>query len=105
MDEPFAALDEITRETLQEELLRLWAQTETTVVFITHSIPEAVLLSEQIVVMSARPGTVLERIEVPFARPRDEATREKPEFAALAGRVRGLLRHRNSTATAIKEEA
>jgi NitT/TauT family transport system ATP-binding protein len=106
MDEPFAALDEITRETLQEELLSLWAQTETTVVFITHSIPEAVLLSEQIVVMSARPGTVLQRIEVPFARPRDEATREKPEFAALAGRVRGLLRHRNSTTTtAVKEEA
>ncbi len=105
MDEPFAALDEITRETLQEELLRIWAQTETTVVFITHSIPEAVLLSEQIVVMSARPGTVLERLEVPFARPRDEATREKPEFAALAGRVRGMLRHRNSTPAAIKEEA
>jgi len=106
MDEPFAALDEITRETLQEELLSLWEQTETTVVFITHSIPEAALLSEQIVVMSARPGTVLERIEVPFARPRDEATREKPEFAALAGRVRGLLRHRNSTTTtAVKEEA
>jgi NitT/TauT family transport system ATP-binding protein len=105
MDEPFAALDEITRETLQEELLSLWAQTETTVVFITHSIPEAVLLSEQIVVMSARPGSVLERIEVPFARPRDEATREKPEFAALAGRVRGLLRHSTSILAAVSEEA
>jgi NitT/TauT family transport system ATP-binding protein len=57
-------------------------------------------------VMSARPGTVLQRIEVPFARPRDEATREKPEFAALAGRVRGLLRHHNgTTTTAVKEEA
>ncbi|MBB4652143.1 NitT/TauT family transport system ATP-binding protein [Aminobacter niigataensis] len=95
MDEPFAALDEITRETLQEELLLLWAQTETTVVFITHSIPEAVLLSEQIVVMSARPGRVLERIPVPFERPRTEETRERPEFLALASHIRGLLRHRD----------
>jgi NitT/TauT family transport system ATP-binding protein len=92
MDEPFAALDEITRETLQGELLRLWAQTETTVVFITHSIPEAILLSEQIIVMSARPGRVLERIDVPFARPRREEMRELPKFTQLAGHVRGLLR-------------
>lgn len=94
MDEPFAALDEITRETLQEELLRIWAQTETTVIFITHSIPEAVLLSEQIVVMSARPGRVLETISVPFPRPRSEEIRELPEFASLASHVRGLLRHK-----------
>ncbi|MHA6689618.1 ABC transporter ATP-binding protein [Devosia sp. A449] len=92
MDEPFAALDEITRETLQEELLQLWAQTETTVVFITHSIPEAVLLSEQIIVMSARPGRVVERIEVPFPRPRAEAMRELPEFVSMASHVRSLLR-------------
>lgn len=105
MDEPFAALDEITRETLQEELLRLWAQTETTVVFITHSIPEAVLLSEQIVVMSSRPGRVLERIEVPFARPRNEATREQPQFSALASRVRGLLRHRDDVTLIEKKRA
>lgn len=101
MDEPFAALDEITRETLQEELLRIWAQTETTVVFITHSIPEAVLLSEQIVVMSARPGRVLERINVPFPRPRTEAIREMPDFAALASRIRGLLRHRDPAAAPV----
>jgi NitT/TauT family transport system ATP-binding protein len=92
MDEPFAALDEITRETLQGELLQLWAQTETTVVFITHSIPEAILLSEQIVVMSARPGRVVERIDVPFPRPRGEEMRELPQFTELAGHVRGLLR-------------
>jgi NitT/TauT family transport system ATP-binding protein len=95
MDEPFAALDEITRETLQEELLRIWAQTEATVIFITHSIPEAVLLSEQIVVMSARPGRVLERIAVPFPRPRTEEIRELPEFVSLTSHVRGLLRHRD----------
>jgi len=105
MDEPFAALDEITRETLQEELLRIWAQTETTVVFITHSIPEAVLLSEQIVVMSPRPGRVLERITVPFPRPRTEDIRELPEFASLASHVRGLLRHRAPTADLITVEA
>lgn len=92
MDEPFAALDEITRETLQGELLQIWAQSETTVVFITHSISEAILLSEQIVVMSARPGRVVERIDVPFPRPRVEAIRETPRFAELAGHIRGLLR-------------
>jgi NitT/TauT family transport system ATP-binding protein len=92
MDEPFAALDEITRETLQEELLGLWSKVETTVVFITHSIPEAVLLSERIVVMSARPGRVVEEIEVPFARPRSEDTRALPAFSELAGHIRHLLR-------------
>lgn len=97
MDEPFAALDEITRETLQEELLQLWQQTETTVIFITHSIPEAVLLSEQIVVLSPRPGRVVDRIDVPFARPRTEAVRSSPEFTGLAARIRGHLRHRNAT--------
>ena len=92
MDEPFAALDEITRETLQEELLQLWSKVETTVVFITHSIPEAVLLSERIVVMSARPGRVVEQIEVPFARPRSEDTRALPAFGELASHIRHLLR-------------
>jgi NitT/TauT family transport system ATP-binding protein len=92
MDEPFAALDEITRETLQAELLDLWSKIETTVVFITHSIPEAVLLSERIVVMSARPARILEEIEVPFERPRSEQLRESPRFAEIAGHVRRLLR-------------
>jgi NitT/TauT family transport system ATP-binding protein len=92
MDEPFAALDEITRETLQEELLSLWSKIETTVIFITHSIPEAVLLSEQIVVMSARPGRVVERIDVPFERPRTESIREQPAFTDIAAHIRHLLR-------------
>jgi NitT/TauT family transport system ATP-binding protein len=92
MDEPFAAVDEITRETLQEELLQLWTKVETTVVFITHSIPEAVLLSERIVVMSARPGRVIEQIEVPLARPRSEETRGLPPFHELAAHIRHLLR-------------
>jgi NitT/TauT family transport system ATP-binding protein len=92
MDEPFAALDEITREMLQEELLALWSKVETTVIFITHSIPEAVLLSEQIVVMSARPGTVVERIDVPFERPRAKSVRALPAFNEIAEHIRHLLR-------------
>ena len=80
MDEPFAALDEITRETMQEELLRLWSVTESTVIFITHSISEAVLLSERVIVMTARPGRVDELIDVPFARPRDEELRGRPNL-------------------------
>lgn len=92
MDEPFAALDEITREKLQEELLELWQKLDTTVVFITHSIPEALILSERIIVMSARPGQVLETIDIDFPRPRSEATRELPMFGQLAGHIRHLLR-------------
>jgi NitT/TauT family transport system ATP-binding protein len=92
MDEPFAALDEITRETLQEELVQLWSEVKTTVVFITHSIPEALLLSERVVVLSARPGTVLEQIEVDFPRPRIDSTRDLPEFTEMAAHIRHLLR-------------
>ena len=103
MDEPFAALDEITRETLQEELLQLWSKVETTVVFITHSIPEAILLSERVVVMSARPGRVVEQIDVPFARPRSEETRSLPPFNQMAVRLRHLLRGETSPKAARAE--
>jgi NitT/TauT family transport system ATP-binding protein len=92
MDEPFAALDEITREAMQDELLRLWSLTENTVIFITHSITEAVLLSERIVVMTARPGRVDSVIDVPFPRPRDEALRGSPAFTALVQEIRQKLR-------------
>jgi NitT/TauT family transport system ATP-binding protein len=92
MDEPFAALDEITRETMQEELLRLWSITESSVIFITHSISEAVLLSERIVVMSARPGKVDEIIDVPFARPRGEELRGSAAFTDLVQYIRHKLR-------------
>ncbi len=92
MDEPFAALDEITRETLQEELVQLWSEVDTTIVFITHSIPEALLLSQRIVVMSARPGRVVEQLDVELPRPRSEATRDLPAFGDMAGRIRHLLR-------------
>lgn len=92
MDEPFAALDEITREAMQEELLRLWSLTESTVVFVTHSIGEAVLLSERVVVMTARPGRVDTVIDVPFPRPRDEALRGSAAFAELVQSIRRKLR-------------
>jgi len=94
MDEPFAALDEITRETMQEELLRLWSITESSVIFITHSISEAVLLSERIVVMSARPGKVDEIIDVPFSRPRGEDLRGSAAFTDLVQHIRHKLRER-----------
>jgi NitT/TauT family transport system ATP-binding protein len=92
MDEPFAALDEITRETMQDELLRMWSLTQNTVIFITHSISEAVLLSERIVVMTARPGRVAEVIDVPFPRPRDASIRATSEFTDLVEHIRRKLR-------------
>jgi NitT/TauT family transport system ATP-binding protein len=92
MDEPFGALDEIVRDRLNEELLRLWAATGKTVGFVTHSIPEAVYLSTKIVVMSPRPGRITDVIEsdLPTERPLD--IRDTPEFLALAHRVREGLR-------------
>jgi len=92
MDEPFAALDEITREALQDELLRLWRVLETTVLFVTHSISEAVLLSERVVLMTPRPGRIAEVIEVPFVHPRPENLRGSPEFALLVEDIRRKLR-------------
>jgi NitT/TauT family transport system ATP-binding protein len=92
MDEPFAALDEITREAMQEELLRLWNMTKSTVIFVTHSISEAVLLSERVVVMTARPGRVDEIIDVPFPRPRGEELRGSHRFTELVQHVRHKLR-------------
>jgi NitT/TauT family transport system ATP-binding protein len=100
MDEPFAALDEITREKLQEELLELWQKLDTTVLFITHSIPEALILSQRIIVMSARPGRVVEQIDVDFPRPRSEATRELPIFNQMAGHIRHLLREKEDSTPA-----
>lgn len=92
MDEPFGALDEIVRDHLNEQLLKLWARTNKTVCFVTHSIPEAVYLSTKIVVMSPRPGRVSDVIEstLPDERPLD--IRESPEFLEIAHRVRDGLR-------------
>jgi ABC-type nitrate/sulfonate/bicarbonate transport system ATPase subunit len=87
MDEPFGALDEIVRDTLNEQLLDLWSSTGKTIAFVTHSIPEAVYLSTRIVVMSPRPGRVTDVIESPLPRQRPLHIRESPEFLAIAARV------------------
>jgi NitT/TauT family transport system ATP-binding protein len=92
MDEPFGALDEIVRDNLNEQLLRLWARTGKTVLFVTHSIPEAVFLSTRIVVMSRRPGRIIDVIPCSFPRDRTLDMRETPEFLAVAHRVREGLR-------------
>ncbi|MEI9401594.1 ABC transporter ATP-binding protein [Mesorhizobium argentiipisi] len=92
MDEPFGALDEIVRDHLNEQLLDLWARTNKTICFVTHSIPEAVYLSTRIVVMSPRPGRVTDIIESTLPRERPLDIRETPEFLAIAARVRDGLR-------------
>ena len=92
MDEPFGALDEMTREHMQAELLRICADTGTTVVFVTHSIPEAVYLADRVVVMSPRPGRITAMIDVAFGRQRDELTREATDFFAKVTEVREALR-------------
>jgi NitT/TauT family transport system ATP-binding protein len=92
MDEPFGALDEIVRDHLNEQLLQLWDKTAKTVVFVTHSIPEAVFLSTKIVVMSPRPGRIHDVIESDLPRDRTLDIRETPEFLKLAHRVRDGLR-------------
>jgi NitT/TauT family transport system ATP-binding protein len=92
MDEPFAALDAQLRKILQDELLQLWQGDQRTVLFITHSLEEAILLGDRVIVMSARPGTIIESKRVPFDRPRDASIREAPEFAAFEAELWELLR-------------
>jgi NitT/TauT family transport system ATP-binding protein len=91
MDEPFGALDEMTRERLNAELLRIWADTQSTIVFVTHSIAEAVFLSTRVVVMSPRPGRISTVIEIDLPQPRTAATREEPRFFELVTAVREAL--------------
>ncbi|MBR8744726.1 ABC transporter ATP-binding protein [Nocardiopsis sp. MG754419] len=91
MDEPFSALDEFTREALQYQLLGLWQERATTVVFVTHSVHEAVVLSDRIVVMSARPGRIHEVLDVDLPRPRDRKVVRGPHMHDLEDRVRASL--------------
>jgi NitT/TauT family transport system ATP-binding protein len=91
MDEPFGALDEMTRERLNAELLRIWAETGSTVIFVTHSIAEAVYLSTRVVVMSPRPGRITSVVPIDLPQPRTFQTREEPRFFELVTHVREAL--------------
>ena len=91
MDEPFGALDEMTREKMQIELLRIWQATGAAVLFITHSISEALLLSDRVVVMSARPGKIAEDLSVNFPHPRENTLRADPQFVAMESHLREQL--------------
>ncbi|MBM2821386.1 MAG: transporter ATP-binding protein [Thermoleophilia bacterium] len=98
MDEPFGALDEMTRERLNLELLRIWSETGSTVIFVTHSISEAVFLSTRVVVMSARPGRITSVVPIDLPQPRTFQTREEPRFFELVTEVRETL-HAGDAAT------
>jgi len=92
MDEPFGALDEMTRERMNAELLNIWSQTDTTVIFVTHSIAEAVFLSSRVVVMTPRPGRIEKVVNIDLPRPRTLETREDPHYFELITAVREGLR-------------
>ncbi len=92
MDEPFSAVDEITREALQDELLRIWGTEGFTSVFVTHNLYEAIYLSQRVVVMSARPGRIEKIFDIPFDFPRSPALRSAPEFTALSAEIGEFLR-------------
>lgn len=96
MDEPFGALDEMTRERLNLELLNIWEKTRITVIFVTHSITEAVFLSTRVIVMSARPGRIISDIKIDLPHPRDNDTRESVRFFQLETEVREALRKSES---------
>jgi NitT/TauT family transport system ATP-binding protein len=91
MDEPFGALDALTREEMSLELLRIWEERRKTILFVTHSIPEAILLADRVVVMTPRPGRVARMITVDLPRPRTMALEFDPRFKAYSDEVRGLI--------------
>jgi NitT/TauT family transport system ATP-binding protein len=103
MDEPFGALDEMTRERLNNELLRIWQETGSTIVFVTHSIAEAVFLSTRVVVMSARPGRIAELIDVDLPQPRTADTREDPRYFELVTAVREALARGGADRAVVEE--
>ena len=93
MDEPFSALDAITRDEMNEALLDIWRHYGKTALFVTHSIREAVLLADRVLVMTRRPATIVSDIRVPFGRPRDISVTEMPEFTRLCSELRGMIEH------------
>ncbi len=98
LDEPFGALDELTRERLNAELLRIWTETGVTVLLVTHNIEEAVFLADRVVVLTSRPGCIAASIRVDLPRPRDEGTRTHPDFYELVSEARAVLRSRSTSA-------
>jgi NitT/TauT family transport system ATP-binding protein len=91
MDEPFGALDALTRETLQVELLKIWQQAKCTVLFVTHSIPEAVYLADRVVVVSKRPGTIKEIVDIDLPRPRERDMFTSPKFVEYERYLKNLI--------------
>ncbi|MGW0592681.1 ABC transporter ATP-binding protein [Streptosporangium sp. NPDC002607] len=91
MDEPFGALDELTRDRLNVQLLDIWQASKTTIVFVTHSIPEAVFLGQRVILMSSRPGRVRATVEVPLPYPRELSLRDSPQFTGIVAQLRRLL--------------
>src|SRR6185437_10277723 len=91
MDEPFGALDALTRDQLNLDLQRIWLENRKTVLFVTHSIPEAVFLGDRVFVMGPRPARILETVEIDLARPRQLEVRETPAFAEYVRKIRGIF--------------
>ncbi|QJD88174.1 ABC transporter ATP-binding protein [Cohnella herbarum] len=91
MDEPFGALDVVTREAMQDELLRIWSERRKTVIFVTHDLEEAMFLSDRIILLSPRPGRIKQIIDLPFARPRTQQLRESHEFYELRNQLRKIM--------------
>jgi NitT/TauT family transport system ATP-binding protein len=100
MDEPFSALDAITRDEMNDALLDIWQRYTKTALFVTHSIREAVLLADRVLVMAARPSKIVEDLAVPFARPRTNAIAETVEFVKICSHLRGLIEHGHKTRAA-----